>query len=1233
MTYKNNVFHDKRMYARLPLAAFVSIAATAVAMAQTTDPEEEDENVYVLSPFEVQASANDIGYYTENTTAGSRLNTKLSDLAASISVISVQQMDDTASTDINDVFRYELNTEGASTYTPSVQSLRNDGVVDTIAGFTHGGSGSPQTVVTANRVRGIGVPDRTVNYYLSVANLPFDSYNVESLEINRGPNSMIFGLGSPAGIVNVSTATARTDKETTKLQFRVDDRGSNRASISFNRPLSDKFAIYGAFVHDDKQFTRKPSYDKTDRLYGALTYTPTENMRFRINGEKYSNSNRRPNSLTPRDTVTLWKNAGMPVYDNSSLEVYSLSTGENYGPYILNSNYTEKMDHIREYISQQPGYDSSLWNADMTSYDGYALAGQGSLTNTSSSRYLEGIQWSTSTARPIMQIADGQLQNWFTAYAGQYRQVYGTDANPAANAALYPTTADIYANQANNHVYNTQWTKSGFYGAPDGIGSYRYPGVTDKSIYNWEKVNVSQMNFGEDEATSFNLEYDWEAIPNLLNINAGWFHQDFKSTTNYTVAQLNVTTLYVDTNVRLPDGSLNPYLGLPYVEDYDPDQFVNNDLNDHYRLMVAFTPDFTVNDNWTRHLGRHQLVGMASRYDAMHEFLRNRWFFTGGDEVANGTIRWLKNPNNDASGNPTGWNYLNTSVNRQFYLANPGDAYGKVTRGSGEFNAGSVSSGVMTYNYGTGSWEDVNMTQEWVLHSASTARNQRRIDTLKAGMTSYFWNERLVTTFGLSKDKYQARSTTTGTIYDEDGNVIEAALTTAEQFVDGIYQWDTIRDRWQVWDKLSGTTTTMGAVFHPFKNWRSIEDDAANGNFLAQLLQGIGFHYNESDNFNPPSAAQVDAFGTPLPKPTGEGKDYGVQLSLFNGKLYARLTWFEATNQNERTNPGTSISRLTGNVDTTLFRNWARTIALINMGQDPTSEDFGTVASEDEDALEAATGAIWGMDYDYYDNLPGSIYATRSAEAEGIEFQLTYNPMPNWTIKMTASQQETKYSGVLKEFDEWYAYRSPTWDSARASDYLLPEYQQYATYTTSSGVECDLTTFWSSYGYNSNIRLDNAWGLYNAQLYYDGVVTPQYALASDLEGQAAPGQRKNRVNIITNYAFEEGKLAGFSIGGAVRWEDKAVIGYYGKANVGSTDLTLSDTTKPIWDSANTYTDIWAGYRTKVFKDKVGLKLQLNIVNVFEDGGLRVVGVNYDGSSNAYRIIDPRQFIFSATFDF
>jgi hypothetical protein len=227
---------------------------------------------------------------------------------------------------------------------------------------------------------------------------------------------------------------------------------------------------------------------------------------------------------------------------------------------------------------------------------------------------------------------------------------------------------------------------------------------------------------------------------------------------------------------------------------------------------------------------------------------------------------------------------------------------------------------------------------------------------------------------------------------------------------------------------------------------------------------------------------------------------------------------------------------------------------------------------------------------------------------------------------------------VLKEFLPWEADRMAVWKAARASDYLLPEYQNLATYTTSGGRDVNLANFWSSYGYQSNLFPETATGFDNPEAYYAGVVTPQLTLDRDLQGQSVQGQRKYRWSFLTSYSFTEGLFKGFTVGGSQRWEDKAVIGYYGKAsgvNVynGQPVMDISDVTRPIYDDANYYTDLWVAYRTRILNDKVGMKLQLNISNVFESGGLRPVAVNYDGSPYAFRIIDPRLYTLTATFDF
>lgn len=316
--------------------AVVSTSAQTPARAASSVANASDDKAIVLTPFQV-TTTKDSGYFAENTLAGSRLNTNLADLAASITVVTKQQMDDTASLDINDVFKYEASTEGSGTYTPSI--VDRGTAKDSVAGYSFGNNGDSTTNAQSNRIRGLAAPDAAINNFPTNNRVPFDSYNTQSVEITRGPNSLLFGLGTPAGIVNQTTSQAALNKNTNQLVLRTDHYGSFRTAFSFNRELvKDKLAIYGAFLYNDQQFQRKPSRDLTRRQYAAITYKPFEKTILRGFAENYRNDANRPNSLTPRDFVSSWFAAGRPAYDPTTRMITVLDTNRVVGPYVSNVN-------------------------------------------------------------------------------------------------------------------------------------------------------------------------------------------------------------------------------------------------------------------------------------------------------------------------------------------------------------------------------------------------------------------------------------------------------------------------------------------------------------------------------------------------------------------------------------------------------------------------------------------------------------------------------------------------------------------------------------------------------------------------------------------------------------------------------------------------------------------------------------------------------------------------------
>ena len=1209
----------------------------SVPTSTSEDNMPSDDETIVLSPFTV-STTKDQGYFAANTLAGSRLNTNIADLGAAISVVTKQQLEDTGSLDINDVFRYEIGTEGSSTYTPTTLTMRGGGVADAVGGASFGNSTTVSTNATANRIRGLGSPTMSLNYYPAISAVPFDSYNTASVEISRGPNSMLFGMGSPAGIVNQSTAQAQLNKDSATLSLRVDDRGSNRASLSFNKVLlRDKLAIYGAFLYNDQQFVRKPSYDISRRQYGAITYRPFRKTKITAHIEGYTNDNRRPNSLTPRDSVTEWKNAGMPVWDPVTKRVRRLSDNQTMG-YLASGVDSPMADEVRDFVTSHPGFNSALWDASKNTYNGVSIFGTGAFTNANSIMYTPGINFQNQ-ARTVQRIVDGREYDWYQPLGG-IRLANGWGANSTTTTYPFGTSATgpdyVYNNPVWADMYDRYTTHSdSFWSGPNSttqMKNYRYPGVSDQSIYDWEEHNINQANYGNQRNTNYNVEIEQEIIPDLLHISGGFFRQDYDSMQSYTIAQLDAGTLLVDTNERLPDGSENPFLGQVYVHDYDPDHYRTSQTVDNYRGMIAFTPNFTKYDDWRKWLGRHQILGLASYMDDLKTSFRDRLHYVDGSQ--DGRYRYMRNPLDHPTTGPTGWNMQNTSMTRQFYLSRPGDPYGTVTTTSGAWDNARYAGQIRGYDYTNQTFVNTDVVVDWVTRNENTVLESRKLASYSGGWTGYLLEDRLVATIGVRRDINRTRATA-----DSGG------MTAQQRWVNGVYQIDDVFARWNPWSRVAGTTSTMGGVLRPFTGWESISRRAASGNLFWQFVENFGISYNESDNFDAPVGTYVDVFGNALPKPTGEGKDIGIQFSMLNNKLFARLSWFEATNENKALVGGTAktaLDRLMFHTDTTAFRSWLENIYVINQGYDPTLPDWRQAFDADSSnrpALEAQVAEWWGQAWDYYGTRGGTIAATGSGKAEGAEIQITFNPLPHWTMKFTGSKTETVNSGYLKEFDAWLAQRGPVWDNAQATDFLLPQYQSYANgYSRHNALPAVIANFWDSTNWGSSeIKSDSTSGWTNVRNYYNSVVTPQYSLAKDLDGQKAMGQRKYSWAFITNYVFQQDALKGFSVGGAQRWADKAVIGYYGKASgadpLNPGVLDLSDTSRPIYDDAKYYTDLWVAYTRRIMSDKVRMKLQLNVADAFQNGGLEPVAVNYDGSVYAYRIVDSRQFMLTATFDF
>ncbi len=269
------------------------ICLTAGALAQ--DEQSESEQTYELSPFSVSA-ADDTGYQATSSLAGTRLNTELKDIAGAIQVVTQEFFDDTAATDANDLLVYTTNTEvggpGGNFANPSDGASLNF-------------RANIENPIAQTRIRGLANADLARNYFIT--DIPFDSYNTDRVTINRGPNSMLFGLGSPGGLVSNGLSRAQF-RDFNEIELRVGSHGSNRVTFDVNRTIGedDKFAIRVAGLRDREEWQQRFSYEDDERIYVDFAFKPMENTTLRLNYENGAIEANRPQVSAPLSNVPIW---------------------------------------------------------------------------------------------------------------------------------------------------------------------------------------------------------------------------------------------------------------------------------------------------------------------------------------------------------------------------------------------------------------------------------------------------------------------------------------------------------------------------------------------------------------------------------------------------------------------------------------------------------------------------------------------------------------------------------------------------------------------------------------------------------------------------------------------------------------------------------------------------------------------------------------------------------------
>ncbi|OAM89083.1 TonB-dependent receptor [Termitidicoccus mucosus] len=1144
----------------IPIAASPASARSGLAL---------PDDIIELSVFTVEESKNR-GYQASRTMSGTRLNTALEDIAASISVVTKEQMMDTASVDINDIFLYEANTEGTMQYT-DFQFLPSSGSTGDM--YVDKTGNSP---ASANRIRGVGAANMSVGGFESSSGIPIDSYNVAAVEISRGPNANIFGLGGASGTVNLVLAEANLQKAAGTAQFRFDSYGGFRMNGNYNIPIKKEvLALLVAGVHDEKGFTRKPSFDDTDRLTAALKFRPFKSTVIRVSYEDYRNAASRPNSITPTDYATPWIEAGRPTW-NPLTGTLTRADGT-----VLASGvrYNDKRTQLMPTVG---GLGGPL-------YAGYGVTVYNDSFNT----------------RALQQFIDNGQIAYFSMARKPDDITSGTPSPSTVsnNTYYYVTSGPIY-----NARHEVLWKPYG---------------VSNKALYDWENINFYAPNREETDNWSLRLSLEQDVFKTsnqYLGVQLGYFKEKTDTYRSNLIGNSSgiPTNLMIDVNEYLLDGTPNPYFLRPFMAGSEAQRQWYQDDSEIAKVNMVYQLDLSKNKGWTRWLGRHTATAYGEYREREYGTLGYRDYVLRDDSLA-----WY--PKHNASGvvqNEASTTYRQTT---RYYM---GDGAGynidyPAIRPSALYGE---NHDLYWYDALAGQWvtQPVSIGE---LYDANRMKHAER-RTLGVVYQGSFLDDRIVPMFGYRKDRtidWEGKER----VWDANGF---PDISPVYVFDDPNYGYSK--------NYNSGITRQAGVVLKPFdwlhlhynqstsfqpesllwdlyggvlKNPKGDSKDYGFRLYLGKQKQlYIGFNQYEM---------------TEEHTRTGNSAGTWAQRAL---RLYMDYERDEFPTERDEWNLEAQAY---------LWVLSAKGITPQD-AVDRHLYDDDPVGQEEREALRKEAwntyiDPLGGLNYDFWLwHMGGTKKAygdDDSVSARGKEIEINWNPNQYLTLKASITQKKAFDTSASYFTAKWLQEHLPILQSI-----MIPS--DFKEWNGSAWVPSDLAgkPWWSTYGVDKD---GGYWtGDNNPQVFYEKNIQPQMALQTATVGQQKPQTREWTVTASAAYKLAGLKTDNFlkniDVGGSMRWFDEGAIGYLALEPDNPDERYLNyDPNRPVYDNSWFEFDFWARYRLKLLDDKVRCSIQINIRNAFEGGELRTVGVNPDGTPRNYRIIDPRWISLTTTFDF
>lgn len=1208
----------------LAAAALTGAAPLRAQTAPALSGSEDQEETVLLSPFEVSATQENGGYTAESTLAGNRLNTRLRDIGNAVTVITPQLLRDIGATDNSSLLQYTPNTEVGG-IRGNFAGVGDGAVLDESANF-----GNPNN---NTRVRGLSAADNTRDFFLT--DIPWDGYNIDGIDLQRGPNSILFGQGRPAGIINARTAGAKFI-DSTQITTRYGSYDSTRATLNANRVLlPNELSLRVAGLYDHTKYQQDPAFNRQKRGYAATRWEPEFLRRgsartiIRANIEAGEVRSNMPRQLPPYDQITPWfadgtytgyrSNGAERTFSNPDQITYTHAQfAERFGrtpdggpleevragsfPYSgLNAAYNPWLGAWR--------FENPTFNFDGTGMDP-----------------LNGLLWEPKGDFGLA--PDGTVD----------RTVGGLPFARAASIASYSTFA------ANARLPYYSW------------GVYKDKTLTDPSVFDFYNNLIDGDN--KREWTDFRV-YNASVAQTFFDDRLGL--EGVYNRENVTRGQsgtLGAPRLAVDIVSTYPDGSPNPNVGRPFVYGNTGINRESRSERESARLTAFAKHDFSrgrAETTLTRVLGRHTFTGLLAEDE--YQVDTRAWQRYGSDDAfiaslnrpaGSSELKFNSNTLNPmtaiylgpsllgrptASGasipNPTGIATIGPGATLRAFDStwnapgvNPADPWiDSSINGTPEFPVTSTQSenpanyvGWVNRPYNVIDANQSAANRDQLTTSAELRRQQ--VDSKAFVWQGHFWNESIVGTWGIREDVSKSWGVTRN-INSPSSNPVSGRLN---------LDANSYRLPDDYTNRLEVTSRAWTVVAHlnqlPFLD-RAMERWPVN----------VSLFYNDSSNFEALSQ-RVNFLNETIAPPSGETIDQGVRVETKDGRWSLRVNKYKTTVTNGSSTALNGAYNI-GN-EIALATMWARrfehkllgyTLANRPAGDPyahPSAASFrygpgaGQTQAEADALMQSHIQSFntwiqsadprffqaWG--YDPADlnkqpvsNTPLGFAVTEDSVSEGYEIELAAKPTRNWRLAVNASQTEARRYNI----------------GGSELSAFMDSYQELMSNSPAG----DLRIWWGA----SNAQ--------TAEVRWNTAVGSEWAQRKLQEGTAVPELREWRVNLISNYTFDRGAIKGLSAGGAMRYESAVAIGYRPIEGATPTELNF-DIANPYEGPSETNFDFWVGYRRKL-TPKLDWRIQLNVRNAFTGNELIPITTQPDGSAAAYRIAPRRTWDITNTFEF